>query len=158
MGGCAARHGPVRVRVVQQTQRLAAPQRELLGQALHQRMGVEHAAVEQQGVGQFARRMLGLASPHREWFADRWSQKPYKKSFLEHKAMPLVTLLAKGKTWTDEEWDRELAAWDVRFYDAEAEVLRPLIEGDGLIQLMQKNMPPQRAQALLDKLNHDRHA
>ncbi|HNI85795.1 MAG: hypothetical protein IT498_03355 [Rubrivivax sp.] len=105
-----------------------------------------------------ARRMLGLASPHREWFADRWSQKPYKKSFLEHKAMPLVTLLAKGKTWTDEEWDRELAAWDVRFYDAEAEVLRPLIEGDGLIQLMQKNMPPQRAQALLDKLNHDRHA
>ena len=23
-----------------------------------------------------ARRMLTLASPHREWFAERWSQKP----------------------------------------------------------------------------------
>jgi hypothetical protein len=105
-----------------------------------------------------AKRMLGLASPHREWFADRWSQKPYKKSFLEHKAMPLVTLLAKGKTWTDEEFNAELAAWDAKFYDAEAEVLRPMIEGDGLLQLMQKAMPAGRVQALLRKLQEDRHA
>ena len=41
-----------------------------------------------------AKRMLTLPPPHKEWFADRWSQKPYKKSFSEHKAMPLVTLLA----------------------------------------------------------------
>ena len=105
-----------------------------------------------------AKRMLTLASPHKEWFADRWSQKPYKKSFIEHKAMPLVTLLAKGKTWTDEEFNGELAAWDVKFYDAEAEVLRPMVEGDGVIQLMQKNMPPERVQALLNKLKQDRHA
>ena len=105
-----------------------------------------------------AKRQLGLASPHREWFAERWSQKPYKKSFLENKAMPLVTFLAKGKTWSDEEFAAELAGWTARFYDAEAEVLRPLIEGDGLLQLMQKNMPAERTQALLDKLNNDRHA
>ena len=105
-----------------------------------------------------ARRMLTLGSPHREWFADRWSQKPYKKSFLEHKAMPLVTLLAKGKTWDDETFASELASWDAKFYDAEAAVLRPMIEGDGLLQLMQKNMPPARVQALLAKLDQDRHA
>jgi len=46
-----------------------------------------------------------------------------------------------------------MAAWDVRFHDAEAEVLRPLIQGDGLLQLMQKAVPAERAQALLDKLN-----
>lgn len=105
-----------------------------------------------------ARRMLTLVSPHREWFAERWSQKPYKKSFLEHKAMPMVTLLAKGKTWDDATFASELAAWDAKFYDAEAEVLQPMVEGDGVIQLMQKNMPPERAQALLDKLARDRHA
>lgn len=105
-----------------------------------------------------ARRMLSLPSPHREWFADRWSQKPYKKSFIEHKAMPLITLLAKGKTWDEETFNSELSAWDVKFYDAEAEVLRPMVEGDGVIQLMQKNMPPERVQALLTKLNEDRHA
>ena len=105
-----------------------------------------------------AKRMLTLTPPHKEWFADRWSQKPYKKSFIEHKAMPLVTLLAKGKTWTQEEFDGELAAWDARFYDAEVEVLRPMVEGDGLLQLMQKNMPPERIAALLNKLDADRHA
>jgi hypothetical protein len=104
-----------------------------------------------------ARRMLTLPSPHREWFADRWAQKPYKKSFIDHKAMPLVTLLAKGKTWDEATWESQLAEWNVKFYDAEAEVLRPLIEGDGLIKLMQKNMPPERLQALLDKLDRDRH-
>ena len=51
-----------------------------------------------------AKRMLGLGAPHREWFAERWSQKPYKKSFIELKAMPLVTFLAKGKSWSDEEF------------------------------------------------------
>ncbi|HQD16574.1 MAG TPA: hypothetical protein PLY54_14095, partial [Ottowia sp.] len=77
---------------------------------------------------------------------------------LEHKAMPLVTLLAKGKTWSDEEFASELAAWDAKFYDAEAAVLRPMVEGDGLIQLMQKNMPAERLQALLTKIDTDRHA
>ena len=105
-----------------------------------------------------ARRMMTLPPPHKEWFADRWSQKPYKKSFMEFKAMPLITLVAKGKTWTDEEFNGELAGWDVKFYDAEAEVLRPMVEGDGLLQLMQKNMPPERIQALLNKLENDRHA
>lgn len=104
-----------------------------------------------------AKRMLSLSPEHREWFAERWRQKPYKKSFLDAKAMPLVTFLAKGKTWSDEEWASELAGWDVRFYAAEAEVLRPMIEGEGLIRLMQKNMPPERAQALLAKLDNDRH-
>lgn len=46
----------------------------------------------------------------------------------------------------------------MKFYDAEAEVLRPLIDGGGLLQLMQKNMPPERVQALLRKLDEDRHA
>jgi len=105
-----------------------------------------------------AKRMLSLPSPHREWFVERWAQKPYKKSFLEHKAMPLVTLLAKGKTWSDEEWHEALAEWDVKFYDAESEVLRPLVEGDGLLQLMQRNLPAARVQALLDKLVTDRHS
>jgi len=105
-----------------------------------------------------AKRLLSLPSPHREWFADRWTQKPYRKSFLDTKAMPLVTLLAKGKTWDDATWESELAAWNVKFYDAEAEVLRPMAEGDGLIRLMQKNMPEARLKALLDKLMTDRHA
>ena len=104
------------------------------------------------------KRILTLDGADRDWFSARWQQKPYKKHFLEKKAMPLVIFIAKGKNWTDEEWASELAAWDVKFYDAEAAVLRPLIEGDGLIQLMQKNMPPERAQALLDKLDNDRHA
>ncbi|WP_257645803.1 hypothetical protein [Ottowia beijingensis] len=72
--------------------------------------------------------------------------------------MPLITLLAKGKTWDEETFNSELSAWGVKFYDAEAEVLRPMVEGDGVIQLMQKNMPPERVQALLTKLNEDRHA
>ncbi len=105
-----------------------------------------------------AKRMLGLPATERAWFAERWSQKPYKKSFIELKAMPLVTFLAKGKSWSDEEFTSELAGWDVKFYAAEAAVLRPLIEGDGLIQLMQKNMPAERAKALLAKLDNDRHA
>ena len=105
-----------------------------------------------------AKRVLTLVPPHKDWFAERWSQKPYKKSFMEHKAMPLITLLAKGKTWDEETFNSELSAWDVKFYDAEAEVLRPMVEGDGVIQLMQKNMTPERVQALLTKLNEDRHA
>ena len=104
------------------------------------------------------KRVLTLPPMHREWFTERWQQKPYKKSFVENKAMPLVTLVAKGKTWDDETFASELAAWDAKFYDAEAAVLRPMIEGDGLLQLMQKHMPPARVQALLAKLDQDRHA
>ena len=37
-------------------------------------------------------------------------------------------------------------------------MLRPLIQGDGLLQLMQKNLPPERVQALLDKLTLRRDA
>ena len=98
------------------------------------------------------KRVLTLPSPHREWFAERWAQKPYKKAFVENKAMPLVTLVAKGKTWDDETFSEAMAEWDVTFYDAETEVLLPLVQGDGLLQLMQKNLPPKRAQALLAKL------
>ena len=103
------------------------------------------------------KRVLTLASPHREWFSDRWTQKPYKKSFIEHKAMPLITVLAKGKTWDDDTFNTELADWNVKFYDAEVEVLRPMVQGDGLIQLMQKNMPEDRVQAILAKFD-ERHA
>ena len=102
------------------------------------------------------KRILTLPSPHREWFTDRWQQKPYKKAFIENKAMPLVTLVAKGKTWDDATFNEELTAWDVTFYEAEALVLRPLVEGDGLLQLMQKNLPAERAQALLGKLEPQR--
>ena len=105
-----------------------------------------------------SKRMLSLESPHKEWFAQRWAQKPYRKSFLENKAMPLVTLLAKGKTWDDETFNTEMAAWDASFYAAEIEVLRPIIEGDGLLQLMQKNVPVERVQALLNKLETQRQA
>ena len=45
----------------------------------------------------------------------------------------------------------------MKFYEAEAQVLRPLVEGDGLLQLMQKNMPAERAKALLEKLTRDLH-
>ena len=103
-----------------------------------------------------AKRMLSLPAPHKDWFAQRWAQKPYRKAFIENKAMPLVTLLAKGKTWDDETFSTELAAFDVAFYPAEAEVLRPLVEGDGLLQLMQKNVPAERIQALLNHI-HTRH-
>jgi hypothetical protein len=105
-----------------------------------------------------AKRMLTLVAPHKEWFNQRWAQKPYRKAFIENKAMPLVTLLAKGKTWDDETFNTEMAAWDALFYDAEVEVLRPLIEGDGLLQLMQKNVPAERVQALLAKLESQRHS
>lgn len=104
------------------------------------------------------KRVLTLPSPHREWFAERWQQKPYKKAFIENKAMPLVTLVAKGKTWDDETFAEAMAEWDVAFYDAETEVLLPLVQGDGLLQLMQKNLPPARAQALIAKLNVRRDA
>jgi len=103
-----------------------------------------------------AKRMLSLEAPHKAWFAQRWAQKPYRKAFVENKTMPLVTLLAKGKSWDDETFNTELAAWDVHFYPAEAEVLRPMIEGDGLLQLMQKNVPAERVQALLDHLDSRR--
>jgi hypothetical protein len=105
-----------------------------------------------------AKRMLSLQAPHKEWFAQRWAQKPYRKAFIENKTLPLVTLLAKGKTWDDETFNTELAAWDVMFHAAEAEVLRPMIEGDGLLQLMQKNVPAERAQALLNHLDSRRQA
>ncbi|CAN7650110.1 hypothetical protein LJR066_004955 [Acidovorax sp. LjRoot66] len=104
------------------------------------------------------KRVLTLPSPHREWFTERWSQKPYKKSFIENKAMPLVTLVAKGKTWDDETFAEAMAEWDVTFYDAETEVLLPLVQGDGLLQLMQKNLPPERAQALIARLKVRRDA
>ena len=103
------------------------------------------------------RRILTLPVQHRDWFAERWLQKPYKKSFIEKKAMPLVILISKGKSWDDAMFAEEMAAWDVKFYDAEAEVLRPFVEGDGLLQLMQKNMPPERLQALRHKLDVQRH-
>ena len=99
-----------------------------------------------------AKRMLTLESPHKEWFTQRWAQKPYRKAFIENKAMPLVTLVAKGKTWDDETFNTELTAWDASFYVAEIEVLRPVVEGDGLLQLMQKNVPAERVQALLNHL------
>ncbi len=104
------------------------------------------------------KRVLTLPSPHREWFTERWAQKPYKKAFVENKAMPLVTLVAKGKTWDDETFAEAMAEWDVTFYDAETEVLLPLVQGDGLLQLMQKNLPPERAQALIARLKVRRDA
>ncbi|QXL84839.1 hypothetical protein [Comamonas sp. NLF-1-9] len=99
-----------------------------------------------------ARRLLTLEPPQRAWFTERWQQKPYKKAFIERKAMPLVTLVAKGKTWDEATFDETLQAWDVQFHEAEAAVLRPLVEGDGLLQLMQKNLPPERASKLLERL------
>lgn len=102
------------------------------------------------------KRVLTLPSPRREWFTERWAQKPYKKAFVENKAMPLVTLVAKGKTLDDAAFAELLQEWEVTFYDAEEEVLRPLIQGDGLLQLMQKNLPPARAEALLAKLTQRR--
>ena len=104
------------------------------------------------------KRILSLAPQHREWFAERWQQKPYKKSFMEKKATPLVILLSKGKSWDDDMFNEEIAAWDVLFYEAEVEVLRPFVEGDGLLQLMQKNMPAERLQAIAQKLQTQRHA
>ncbi len=99
------------------------------------------------------KRLLTLAEPHRAWFAERWQQKPYRKAFIENKAMPLVTLISKGKTWDDETFAQGLAEWAATFHAPEAEVLRPLVQGDGLLQLMQKNLPPERAQALLQRLD-----
>ena len=98
------------------------------------------------------KRILSLAPQHREWFADRWQQKPYRKAFVERKATPLITLIAKGKNWDDEMFNETLAEWDVTFHEAETEVLSPLVQGDGLLQLMQKNLPPERAEALLERL------
>ncbi len=105
-----------------------------------------------------AKRMLSLQAPHNEWFAQRWAQKPNRKAFSENKTWLTVTLRAKGKTWDDETFNTEWAAWDVMFHAAEAEVLRPMIEGDGLLQLMQKNVPAERAQALLNHLDSRRQA
>ncbi|MDQ3060594.1 MAG: hypothetical protein M3R45_13920 [Pseudomonadota bacterium] len=103
------------------------------------------------------KRIMTLAPQHRDWFAERWLQKPYKKSFIEKKAMPLVIFLSKGKSWDEADFNEEMAAWDVKFYEAEAEVLYPFVEGDGLLQLMQKNMPAERLQALRHKLDSQRH-
>ena len=56
VGDSATRHGHVGIIVVQdgQGQGRAAPVRERLGQAARQCVGAEHAAVQQQGVGQLA--------------------------------------------------------------------------------------------------------
>ena len=99
------------------------------------------------------KRMLTLEAPYKDWFAQRWAQKPYRSAFMDTKAMPLVTFLAKCKTWDDETFNTEMADWNPGFHEAEAEVLRPLIQGDGLLQLMQKAVPAERAQALLQKLD-----
>jgi len=99
------------------------------------------------------KRILSLPPQHREWFAERWQQKPYKKAFIDNKAMPMVTLIAKGKTWDDETFASQLKEWNVSFYEAEAEVLRPMVQGDGLMQLMQKNLPLERVQAILERLD-----
>ncbi|RYF83909.1 MAG: hypothetical protein EOO29_01620 [Comamonadaceae bacterium] len=99
-----------------------------------------------------AKRLLTLEPGSRSWFNERWAQKPYKKAFVENKALPLVTLLAKGKTWDDETFDGELAQWDVRFHAPEVDVLMPLIEGDGVLQLMQKKIPPERIEKLRQHL------
>jgi hypothetical protein len=98
------------------------------------------------------KRLLTLDSEAKDWFGPRWALKPYKKSFLSDKAMPLVTLLAKGKTCSEEDFNELLAEWEGKFHPAEVAVLRPLIDGDGLIQLMQKNMPADRLQILRDRL------
>ena len=103
-----------------------------------------------------SKRIMTLSPEHKEWFMARWQQKPYRKSFLDNEALPLVTLVAKGKNLDDETFTQTMAEWDVKFYEAEAEVLRPLVQGDGLLQLMQKNLPEARAQALLNKLDTDR--
>ena len=70
------------------------------------------------------KRMLSLQPEHKEWFGARWQQKPYKKSFLDNKALPLVTIVAKCKSMEDEEFNQVMAEWDAKFYEAEAEVLR----------------------------------
>jgi hypothetical protein len=67
-------------------------------------------------------------------------------------------MLDKGKSWDDATFNEELSAWDALFYPAEVEVLRPMIEGDGLLQLMQKNVPAERIQALLTQLETQRQA
>ena len=99
------------------------------------------------------KRILTLDGADRDWFSARWQQKPYQKHFLEKKAMPLVIFIAKGKNWTDAEFQAELADWNETFHPAEVQVLRPMIEGEGLIQLMQKKVPPDRIQALHAKLD-----
>ena len=82
------------------------------------------------------KRVLTLPSPHLEWFSERSAQTPSTKAFVENKAMPLVTLVAKGKTLDDAAFAELLQEWEVTFYDAEEEVLRPLIQGDGLLLLL----------------------
>ncbi|PAT41072.1 hypothetical protein [Vandammella animalimorsus] len=96
-----------------------------------------------------AKRMLTLEPGAREWFSERWAQKPYKKAFIEKKAMPLVIFIAKGKNWSDEEFEQELLDWDVNFYPAEVDVLRPIADGEGMLQLMQKKVQPERLEKLL---------
>ncbi|MDH5859226.1 hypothetical protein [Lampropedia aestuarii] len=99
-----------------------------------------------------AKRMLTLEPGAREWFSERWAQKPYKKSFIERKALPLVIFIAKGKNWTDQEFDQELTQWDATFYPPEVDVLRPIAEGEGMLQLMQKKVPPERMEKLLEHI------
>ena len=103
-----------------------------------------------------SKRIMTLSPEHKEWFMARWQQKPYKKAFLDNKALPLVTIVAKCKTMEDEEFAQLMAEWDAKFYEAEAEVLRPMVQGDGLLQLMQKNLPEARVLAILNKLDTDR--
>jgi carbamoyl-phosphate synthase large subunit len=69
--------------------------------------------------------VLTLPSPHKEWFTERWQQKPYKKAFVENKAMPLVTLVAKGKNWDDATFAEAMQEWDVAFYEAEPKCCAP---------------------------------
>ncbi|SHF73577.1 hypothetical protein SAMN02745117_02511 [Lampropedia hyalina DSM 16112] len=99
-----------------------------------------------------AKRVLTLEPVARDWFTERWAQKPYKKSFLEKKAVPLVIFIAKGKNWSDAEFEDELQSWDVNFYPVEIDVLRPIAEGDGMLQLMQKKVQPERLEKLLQHM------
>ena len=103
------------------------------------------------------KRILTLPSPPQGVVHRTLGAKALQKAFVENKAMPLVTLVAKGKTWDDATFAEAMQDWDVTFYEAEAEVLRPLIRAT--VFAADAKEPAARARTgLLDKLTLRRDA
>ena len=77
------------------------------------------------------KRILTLPSPHKEWFTERWAQSP-TKGVCGKQGHAARDLGGQRQNLGRRHVCRSHAGLGRHLYEAEAEVLRPLIQGDGL--------------------------
>ena len=101
-------------------------------------------------------KVMALSVDDRAWFLPRWNQKPYRESFVEDKAQVLLTLIVKSKGFTDDEFAVAINEWNPSLQPAEKSMLRPFLRGGSGVSLqwlIQKGLPENRLQRILEKLN-----